>query len=122
MSTQLSYLELSQASTIIGKHNLNIISSNCRSFTKHNNELLDMIDELNPEIISLCEMWNPTLDSLNINGYNNPFHSLRNQKRGGGVCLYVKDTDHIKNVNLVGIFCDTLYLGIKMLKKGPIIQ
>ena len=42
MSTQLSYLELSQASTIIGKHNLNIISSNCRSFSKHNNELLDI--------------------------------------------------------------------------------
>ena len=81
-SPKPSYINLDQANEQVNNFNLNIITCNCRSFTKHCTPLKDLIEALDfPEILALCELWSPNLDSLNLPGYHTPNISLRHSKK-----------------------------------------
>ena len=72
---------------------LNIISANIRSAQKNFDELLAVLNlyEVKFHIIILCETWlSSELEWIPVAGFT-AFHSIRHDRRGGGVTILVSD-------------------------------
>ncbi len=74
---------------------LSLFYTNARSIIKKRDELLAYVMTEKPDIVSITETWlnindNHLLSEVNIPGYN-MFLNCRENKKGGGVMLYIKD-------------------------------
>lgn len=105
---------------------LNLFYTNARSIIKKRDELVAYVMSEKPDIISITETWlniseNHLISEVNIPGYN-MFLNCRENKRGGGVMLYIKDTisaTEIKKENRSAY--ESVYVKIKINKTYLII-
>lgn len=105
---------------------LNLFYTNARSIIKKRSELLAYVTTEQPDIISITETWLNTSDKhliseVNIPGYNT-FLNCRENKRGGGVILYVKNSIsaiEIEKVNRPGY--ESVYVKLKVNRKNLIV-
>ena len=75
---------------------------NARSLNKNINELKAIIDKTNFDVICISESWlqsRTPRDRFHIEGFN-IFRMDRKNKRGGGVCIYVRDHYLAKKIKL----------------------
>lgn len=77
---------------IDSSRNMFIFHHNVRSYNKNSDELLVLLSQLNtkPHIIVLTETWFSRDYFCDIPGYNS-YHVCRDERRGGGVSIYVLD-------------------------------
>jgi len=87
------YYSIDDYSAILSRSDLNfhILNLNIRSYNKNSDELQVLLEHLvvKPDVIILTETWFSNDYDENLNGYN-AFHSFREERRGGGVTVYVK--------------------------------
>ena len=67
-----------------------VISQNLRSINKSFALLKKTIDDLQPEILCVQELWKPK-GSYRLEGYQTPIFLTRKNKNGGGVGIWVKE-------------------------------
>ena len=67
-----------------------ILSVNIRSLNKNIDHLRKIVNELNPDVISLCEIFKPHAGFVGINEYHKIILKNRIGKSGGGVALMIK--------------------------------
>ena len=75
---------------------------NARSLNKNIIELKSILDNTDFDAVSISESWlrsNTPKDRFEINGYN-IFRNDRKNKRGGGVCLYVREEYQCKRIKI----------------------
>ena len=87
------------------ENNLIIAHLNARSLNKNIVELREIIENANFDVICISETWlkrNTPKDRFTINGYN-IFRSDRRNKRGGGVCCYVRDEYIAKKIKIPNV-------------------
>ena len=83
-------------------NNFNVGHINARSLNKNIVELKEVIKNTNFDVISISETWltrNTPKDRFQIEGFN-IIRNDRKNKRGGGVCLYVKEQYVYKKITL----------------------
>ena len=71
---------------------LTLFYNNIRSVSANLGDLEILIADLKPSVIALTETWfkdENDVELYNLEGYHKPFTSTRNNKRGGGVAIYV---------------------------------
>ena len=77
------------------RNGLSIYLHNIKSICKHYTELQTMLNGLSFEfdVIGITETWlsESSADLYSIPGYQDPHHSYRTARKGGGVSLYVKE-------------------------------
>ena len=94
------YLGTTSSINIINQNKLNILSINTRSLSQNNQNLHDIITKLHePPILTIGEIWQPPDSLLNINNYQDPIIKLRENKKGGGIGIWVKDNYEITKIN-----------------------
>ena len=82
------------------RNNFIIGHLNARSLNKNITELKAILDETDFDAVSISESWlrsRTPKDRFHINGYK-IFRNDRKNKRGGGVCLYVKEEYDCKRI------------------------
>ena len=105
---------------------LNLFYTNARSIIKKRDELLAYVMSEKPDIVSITETWlniseNHLMSEVNIPGYN-MFLNCRENKRGGGVLLYIKDTINAVEINKEKRSAyESVYVKIKINKNYLII-
>ena len=75
---------------------------NARSLNKNIIELKAILDDTDVDAVSISESWlrsRTPKDRFEINGYK-IFRNDRKNKRGGGVCLYVRDEYQCKRIKI----------------------
>ena len=75
---------------------------NARSLNKNIIELKAILDDTDFDAVSISESWlrsRTPKDRFKINGYK-IFRNDRKNKRGGGVCLYVRDEYQCKRIKI----------------------
>ena len=102
-------------------HGISMLNLNIRSLDKNFDSFRDFLHSSNMsfDIIGLDETWlkNKPLDYFMLNGYNLEFKN-RDKKRGGGVCLYIRDDikyhvrDDLNNIKNPE-FVDSLFIEIE---------
>lgn len=71
-----------------------LISWNIRSLYSKFNEFEANVDTLQPEVISICESWLSDKipdDRITLQNYSLFRHDRCIKRRGGGLCIYVKN-------------------------------
>ena len=78
-----------------------ILSLNVRSIKKNFNNLKDLTNNLNQliDVIILNETWDTKHLNFSLNQYQQPITINREHKRGGGICIFVKDQLNYKVVH-----------------------
>ena len=75
---------------------ISLYAHNVRSIPKHDMEMRILLKNLNLkfDVISICESWlnESNKDLYGLDGYHVPIQSCRQNKRGGGVAIYLKDS------------------------------
>ena len=105
---------------------LNLFYTNARSIIKKRDELVTYVMSEKPDIVSITETWlniseNHLISEVNIPGYN-MFLNCRENKRGGGVLLYIKDTINATEINKEKRSAyESVYVKIKINKQYLII-
>ena len=105
---------------------LNLFYTNARSIIKKRDELLAYVISEKPDIVSITESWlniseNHTVSEVSIPGYN-LFLNCRENKKGGGVMLYIKDTINATEISKENRSAyESVYVKIKINKKYLII-
>ena len=66
-----------------------ILSVNICSYNRNKEQLKSLVDQINPTIVCLTEMWAPY--NPNLRGYQNPTLNLRQKKRGGGIGIFCRN-------------------------------
>ena len=100
--------------------------TNARSIIKKRDELVAYVMSEKPDIVSITETWlniseKHLIAEVNIPGYN-MFLNCRENKRGGGVILYIKDTISATEINKVNRSAhEAVYVKVKINKKDLII-
>ena len=109
----MKYTRLRKTEKIYGKHTnnleskntqnkLKILYANCQSVRNKREELFSTIIEENIDIVSLVETWvsekmnGDILSEYELDGFNTYFYQ-RDERRGGGVILIVKEGLEIQN-------------------------
>ena len=67
-----------------------VLAVNIRSLNKNIDQLRKIVNELRPNVISLCEIFKPHAGFVGINGYHKIIMKNRIGKNGGGVALMIK--------------------------------
>ena len=98
------YLTVSEFINMSGNGEISILNYNIRSFNRNIETFEAFIFSLHepPTIIVLCETW--FVDPVDISGYKS-FHTVRYQKRGGGVSVYFKHPVALKRIDQLS-YCD----------------
>ena len=102
----------------ITNHNFSLIHTNIRSAPKNLQAFDQYMENLNINftVIGLTETWhtNATVGLYTFDGYNAEYHNREN-RRGGGVALYVKDNVEYYNrpdLNIMSHNMETLFIEI----------
>ena len=96
--------------------------TNARSLVKKRDELIAYAKSENPDIISITETWlnisdKHLISEVSIPGYN-IFLNCRENKKGGGVCMYVRDTITATEINRSSSpSYEAVYVKLKVNKK-----
>ena len=69
---------------------------NIRSLNKNIDQLRRIVNELRPNVISLCEIFKPHAGFVGINGYHKIIMKNRIGKNGGGVALMIKKSHNFE--------------------------
>lgn len=80
--------------TLASSRGFKIISWNIRSLYSKINEFTALIDKIHCEVINVCETWlNSSIKNewLALSGYELFRLDRKQKRRGGGICIYVKD-------------------------------
>ena len=115
---QCQYYDDSKVKSIeIGKEAFSLFSFNCRSLLAHQGEISACLDDFAFNFdISLTESWlqDGNKKLADMNRYVS-FHSLRSDKGGGGISVYVRDIDHATVIEGTCISTDYIEcLGLKL--------
>lgn len=100
-----TYFDIDNFISAFNKSNncFSILNFNIRSFSKNIDELLAILSNCRdkPDIIVLSETWahNNTFQLCNISGYS-ACHSLRSDREGGGVAVYVKNSIKFQSLDI----------------------
>ena len=108
----------------VRKNQYSILSTNIRSLTKHLTELKTIVSNLETDIIALQEIWNPHAGYVSINNYHKIEMKKRENKRGGGVALYIKKDikyELHKKLNEINLEKIELIAATLKLKEGNVI-
>ena len=93
------------------KNGLSIVCFNVRSFSKNGDEFLGYLSNLehNFDIIILTETWakNETHTLCQIPGYN-ATHNLRENRRGGGVSIFVREYIDFSVIETINVSNDCI--------------
>lgn len=75
----------------VSKSDICVIHVNIRSITRHKDDLLVLLKEINyvADIIILSECWLREIQSININGFDSYSSNIMNNK-SSGVIVYIK--------------------------------
>ena len=76
--------------------------TNANSLRKKHSEFRGKVDEINPDVIGVTEVWQK--EDLIVPGYHSPLCKKRKDHKGGGVMLLVKDSFRIQE-----LYCIVLY-------------
>jgi len=94
-----------------GDKGLKCVCLNARSIINKLDELTRMVDEIQPDIIGITESWaNKNINDaeLGLEGYA-MYRKDRNERIGGGVLLYIKDTIQViaeeKDSGVEAVWC-----------------
>ena len=70
-----------------------ILTLNIRSLKKNLDNLKTLVDNLDNkiDIIALTETWDTSKLNMNIPKYRTPITTNRTKKKGGGLCIYIKE-------------------------------
>ena len=83
-------LDIEKARYLNARHKKSILSINLQSYNKNHTQLKDLIVDLEfPKVVCVQETWSPKLNTC-IPKYHPPLELYRTSKRGGGICIYVK--------------------------------
>ena len=93
-------LTLVTISHVYGQHNYSLLHCNIRSLSKHYDDLTLLLTTIGCsfDVIGCSESWlndYSYVDLFNLEGYTLHLKNRPN-RRGGGVCLYVKNSLHVK--------------------------
>ena len=109
------------------EHNFSLLHANISSLNKHHDDLTSLLHltGCSFDIIGNTETWlhgKSCIDLLNIDGYS-LHHSNRNNRQGGGVCLYTRNNLHIKrcDFDLDDEHCESLFIELNHRGKTFII-
>jgi len=80
-------------------NNISILHMNIRSFQKNSDEFIVFLEQLveRPSVIILTETWFTTEFTADLWGYD-AYHTVREDRRGGGVSVYVSKCFKHKNI------------------------
>ena len=96
---------------ISSKTSFSVFHLNIRSLPKHHAELTDYLDELKLDfnVIGLSETWlnEVTHDLYNIDNYNH-VHKYRENRKGGGISLFIREHLQFKILDDICIFDTSL--------------
>ena len=105
-------------------HCLSLMHLNVRSIPRHFDDVMNYLDNINHsfDLLGISETWHnsATVDLYNIPGYQ-CVHKYRDDRRGGGVTLYIKDGLNFKirhDLSDLGLNTDTVFIDIK----GPHVE
>ena len=97
-----------------------IIFWNAQSLSEKLNELRNEISKVNPEIIAIVETWYKDNNAPTIKNYNE-IHKNRENQRGGGIQIFVKDTIGFQEISLTNYNNGTIeYIYIEISSKEKI--
>ena len=84
----------------VSGNNLSLLNINIRSLYKNFEKLHDLLSDcsIDFQIVSLVETWqkDEPHEYFNLSGYNLEYKNRSSSKRGGGVCLYIKENIRYK--------------------------
>ena len=90
-------------------YNLFLLNFNIRSFLANLNEFEAFLDSLSghPDILVISETWITSENKhlCNIEGFNS-FHTIRKERRGGGIAIYVSNRYIAEKVDCVSVCGD----------------
>ena len=109
-----------------GEGIFSLFSFNCRSLLAHEDELSACLNNFDFEfdVISMTESWlqDSNKELANMNGYLS-FHSLRTNRGGTGISVYVRDNYNARQINNTNISNDHIEcLGLTLEKRDKVIQ
>ena len=82
-------IELNEALEYTELNTNSILSCNIQSYNSNAESLKNVVYQLDPSIINLCEIWQPKLCTT-IENYHPPLSKLRKNRQGGGISIYIK--------------------------------
>ncbi len=105
---------------------LTLFYTNARSLLKKRDELIVYVKTENPDIICITETWlnisdKHLISEVNIPGYN-MFLNCRENKRGGGVLMYIKDYINATEINRISSAAyEAVFVNLKINGKHIIV-
>ena len=106
-SNQCKYISLDAYTGILGNH-VSIFNFNIRSFRKNIDSFMGGFSDKNyPDILNLTETWFTDSYSEGICGYD-CFHTIRSDRRSGGVSLYIKSSFESRLVKELSYVSDSI--------------
>ena len=117
--TEESFNTYIERNKLLTNRGITLFSHNVRSLPRHDHEIKLLLSNLsiNFDIIGLCETWitDGNKDLYGFNGYHTPVQSIRNNRRGGGVALYLKkDLEFVvrSDLNFNNEFSESVFVEI----------
>ena len=87
---------------IIDNHKYSLFSTNIRSLNRNINQLRCIVNEFQPDFVTISEIFRPQKDFVKLQDYHLIMKTREGKNRGGGVALYAKkifDLVPIENIN-----------------------
>ena len=106
--------------------NFFIYHQNIRSFNKNSDEVFLYIDkklQIAPDVLVFSETWFNLYDITLIEGYSD-FHTVRENRRGGGVSIYVKNnypSKQLKNLSFINEFIEICGVEINLSPQTKVV-
>jgi len=122
------YFETDEFNKIASRNKkLSLMHTNIRSATKNSNDLSNYLATLNHQfdIIALSETW-LNKNNTDIIGFPNysQVHIYRENKKGGGVSLLIKETIHyheLENLSIVSEILECIFIELEMERRNIIV-